>query len=276
MLALAGAGIALTLTPSTAVDTFVSSSSPDYAATQATYRQFGTDPVVVLVRAPLQAAPATDLETLSRLEACLGGPEAAPRHTARRRLCPVAASSATPYGGRRSPCGRLMRARAAKVVYGPATFLNHAVAAVNTEIGSLHERRATTAAEAAAARYGSRRRGLDAAQTSAAVAGGRHARARAELAAAATTELRRDRRGQLAGVPSIADPAFLRQIVFGSATASTTPAARFSYLFPTSDAAIIQVRLRAGLRQPRSSRRSAGSARRSACPCSASRGSATR
>ena len=35
--------------------------------------------------------------------------------------------------------------------------------------------------------------------------------------------------------------------MFGSATASTTPAARFSYLFPTSDAAIIQVRLRAGL-----------------------------
>ena len=53
VLALAGAGIALTLTPSTAVDTFVSSSSSDYAATQATYRQFGTDPVVVLVRAPL-------------------------------------------------------------------------------------------------------------------------------------------------------------------------------------------------------------------------------
>ena len=50
MLALAGAGIALTLTPSTAVDTFVSSASSDYAATQATYRQFGTDPVIVLVR----------------------------------------------------------------------------------------------------------------------------------------------------------------------------------------------------------------------------------
>ncbi len=48
-------------------------------------------------------------------------------------------------------------------------------------------------------------------------------------------------------MPSIGDPTFLRQIVFGSATASTTPAARFSYLFPTSDAGIIQVRLRAGL-----------------------------
>ena len=42
------------------VNTFVSSSSPDYAATQAMYRQFGSDPVVVLVRAAAdQADPAS-------------------------------------------------------------------------------------------------------------------------------------------------------------------------------------------------------------------------
>src|SRR6202012_2772809 len=50
VMALARAGLALTLTPSTNVNTFVSSSSSDYQATQAMYRQFGTDPVVGLVR----------------------------------------------------------------------------------------------------------------------------------------------------------------------------------------------------------------------------------
>ena len=256
VLALAGAGIALTLTPSTALDTFVSSSSSDYAATQATYRQFGTDPVVVLVRAPLTSLiqpPA--LATLSRLEACLGGQ--------RLRLdaqlaayVPVAASSATPYGGSASPCGRLMRARAAKVVYGPATFLNHAVAAINTEIASLTTTAAVTirAAEAAA-RALAKTRGLDAAQAKAAVQAAGTLALERELAAAGTTSkstaTNTGAGSALAGVPSIGDPTFLRQIVFGSATASTTPAARFSYLFPTSDAAIIQVRLRAGLSDSR-------------------------
>jgi predicted RND superfamily exporter protein len=51
----------------------------------------------------------------------------------------------------------------------------------------------------------------------------------------------------LANVPSIADEAFLRQIVFGSATNAAKPAARFAYLFPSSDAAIVQIRLRASL-----------------------------
>ncbi len=251
VLALAGAGIALTLTPSTAVDTFVSSSSSDYAATQATYRQFGTDPVVVLVRAPLTSLiQPRALATLSRLEACLAG-QRLRLDTRLAAYVPVGESSATPYGGSASPCGRLMRTRAAKVVYGPATFLNHAVAAVNTEIGSLTASAAVTirAAEAAA-RALAKTRGLDAAQTKAAVQAAGTLALERELAAAGDTSKSTAGTGAgslLAGVPSIGDPVFLRQIVFGSATGSTTPAARFSYLFPTSDAAIIQVRLRAGL-----------------------------
>jgi hypothetical protein len=256
VLALAGAGIALTLTPSTAIDTFVSSSSPDYAATQATYRQFGTDPVVVLVRAPLTSLIQPQaLATLSSLEACLGG-QRLRLDTQLAAYVPVATSSATPYGGWSSACGRLMRRRAAKVVYGPATFLNHAVAAVNSEIGSLTTKAAVTirAAEAAA-RALAKARGLDSAQTQQAVqAAGTLALERELAEAGATNKSTAKDTGAasvLAGVPSIGDPTFLRQIVFGSATASTTPAARFSYLFPTSDAAIIQVRLRAGLSDSR-------------------------
>ena len=39
-----------------------------------------------------------------------------------------------PYGGYSSPCGHLMKTQPVQVVYGPGTFLNRAVAAVNTQI----------------------------------------------------------------------------------------------------------------------------------------------
>jgi hypothetical protein len=243
-LALAGAGIALTLTPSTAIDTFVSSSSPDYAATRASYREFGTDPIVVLVRAPLttliQQGPLT---TLSRLEACLGGQQVR-LDTQLAAYVPVSAAKAKPYGGRSSPCGKLMQLRAAKVVYGPATFLNRAVAAVNTEIGSLTTQAASTvrAAEQAAQKLAQQQR-LDATATKAAVQAAGQLALERQLAAVGDSTAA----SVLAGVPSISDPTFLRQIVFGAATGATTPVARFSYLFPASDAAVIQVRLRAGL-----------------------------
>ncbi len=243
-LALAGAGIALTLTPSTAIGTFVSSSSPDYAATQASYREFGTDPIVVLVRAPLTTLiQQGSLTTLSRLEACLGGQQVR-LDTQLAAYVPVAAAQAKPYGGWSSPCGKLMRLRAAKVVYGPATFLNRAVAAVNTEIGSLTKRAASTvrAAEQAAQKL-AQQQGLDANATKDAVQAAGQLALERQLAAVGDSSAA----SVLAGVPSISDPTFLRQIVFGAATGTSTPVARFSYLFPTSRAAVIQVRLRADL-----------------------------
>ena len=51
----------------------------------------------------------------------------------------------------------------------------------------------------------------------------------------------------LNGVPSIDDPNFIPQIVFDQTRGVNQPKARFSYLFPTKDSALIQVRLRASL-----------------------------
>lgn len=255
VLALAGAGIALTLTPSTALDTFVSSSSADYRATQTMYRQFGSDPVVVLVRGSLSSLlQPSEMRTLSRLEACLGGQQLR-LDTGLAAYVPVAASRARPEGGRASPCGQLMRTRDAKVVYGPATFLNHAVAAVNTEVGSVTVNAVATIRTAEAeARTLARAHRLDQAQTSAAIEAAGQLALERELAATEGTGTERARAGSgsatqglLAGIPSIADTAFLRQIVFGSAAAVGAPSARFAYLFPRADAAIIQVRLRANL-----------------------------
>jgi hypothetical protein len=252
---LAGAGVALTLTPSTALDTFVSSSSADYRATQTMYRQFGSDPVVVLVRGSLTSLlQQSEMRTLSRLEACLGGQQLR-LDTGLAAYVPVAASRAQPEGGGASPCGQLMRTRDAKVVYGPATFLNHAVAAVNTEVGSVTVNAVATVRTAEAeARTLAQAHKLDQAQTNAAIQAAGELALKRELAAAEGTGTKRTTAGSgsatqglLAGIPSIADPAFLRQIVFGSATGVGAPSARFAYLFPSADAAIIQVRLRANL-----------------------------
>jgi hypothetical protein len=160
-----------------------------------------------------------------------------------------------------------MRTHAAKVVYGPATVLNHAVAAVNSEVGSLtvNAVEVVRAAEAAA-RTLAKAQKLGQAQTNAAVQAAGELALERELAAdegsgttgkGATTGKTSSKatsttstQALLANVPSITDQAFLRQIVFGSATNTTKPAARFAYLFPNSDAAVIQIRLRANLSQP--------------------------
>ena len=90
--------------------------------------------MVVLIREPLTDLVETkDLATVSQLEACLAG-QTVVANQQLHAFTPAPAGSAAPYGGWSSPCGKLMRAKPVQVVYGPGTFLNHAVAAVNTEI----------------------------------------------------------------------------------------------------------------------------------------------
>ncbi|MFZ0092229.1 MAG: hypothetical protein WAL63_22200, partial [Solirubrobacteraceae bacterium] len=159
-LALAGGGAALGLRPSGGIDTFVSSSSASYRATAGDARHFGDDAVIVLVREPLGTLVTTDLATLTRLEACLAGQEVAASPTLGADV-PVTSGSPHPYGGWAGPCGRLMRTRAAQVVYGPGTFLNRAAAAVNAQVRLMLTRaRDATRAAAANADTLARRRGL--------------------------------------------------------------------------------------------------------------------
>src|SRR6516165_8983482 len=136
-LALGGGALALRLQPNTASDTFVSRSSPTYQASLDDNQHFGGDPVVILIREPLTDLVETkDLATVSQLEACLAGQVVVPNQQL-EAFTPAPAGSATPYGGWGSPCGKLMKAQPAQVVYGPGTFLNRAVAAVNTAIAQI-------------------------------------------------------------------------------------------------------------------------------------------
>ncbi|MFZ1993351.1 MAG: MMPL family transporter, partial [Solirubrobacteraceae bacterium] len=243
-LALGGALLALGLRPSAGIDTFVSSSSASYKATAEDERRFGDDAVVILIRESLPKLVQTkDLATLTQLEACLAGQYVVASSTL-QAFTPVKAGTHAAYGGPNSPCGHLMTSRATQVVYGPGTFLNRAVSAVNSGIRAqiAAATQATRAAEAKAYQL--------------AIGEGMTKRkALQEATAAGRLEYSSQLQGleQLAvssglnGVPSIDDPTFIPQIVFDQTRGVNQPKARFSYLFPTKSSTLIQVRLRASL-----------------------------
>jgi predicted RND superfamily exporter protein len=132
VLALGGAVLALGMQTDAGTDTFVSNSTASARATADDHQHFGGDAVVILIREPLTDLVETkDLAITSQLEACLAGQTLVANNT----LGAFTPASATqrPYGGWASPCGRLRKSNAVEVVYGPGTFLNRAVVAVNQQ-----------------------------------------------------------------------------------------------------------------------------------------------
>ncbi len=243
-LALAGGLLALGLRPSAGIDTFVGASSPSYRATIDDERQFGDQAVIILVHESLPNLVETkDLGTITQLEACLAGQTVVANSTL-HAFTPAPAGAQPPYGGWGSPCGHLMKSHATQVVYGPGTFLNRAVAAVNTQIATMMTsvRRATQAAESSAYRLAIGK-------------GMTRKQALAEANSAGTVEYQQQLQSleQMAvtsginGTPSIDDPQFIPQIVFDQTRGVNQPKARFAYLFPDKNSALIQVRLRSSL-----------------------------
>jgi hydrophobe/amphiphile efflux-3 (HAE3) family protein len=243
-LALGGGLLALGLRPSAGIDTFVSSSSPSYKATVDDERHFGDDAVVILIREALPNLVETkDLATLTQLEACLAGQYVVANSTL-QAFTPVKAGTHAAYGGPNSPCGHLMTSHATQVVYGPGTFLNRAVSAVNTGIRAqvAAATRATQSAEAKAYRLAigegmTKRKALQEATAAGKLEYSSQLQGLERLAVSSG----------LNAVPSIDDPTFIPQIVFDQTRGVNQPKARFSYLFPTKRSALIQVRLRASL-----------------------------
>ncbi|MGH2891229.1 MAG: MMPL family transporter, partial [Solirubrobacteraceae bacterium] len=243
-LALAGGALALGLRPTAGIDTFVGSSSPAYRATADEQRHFGDDPVIVLVHERLpNLVQTSDLATITQLEACLAG-QYVVADARLRAFTPATPGRHAPYGGWHSPCGRLAHAHATRVVYGPGTFLNRAVAAVNSELSSMltAARKATGAAERNAYRL-ARGRGMSPSRARAAA----NAAGRLESAQQVQTLERLALNSGLNGVPSIDDEQFIGRVVFDATRGPYQPKARFAYLFPNRDSALIQVRLRSDL-----------------------------
>jgi hydrophobe/amphiphile efflux-3 (HAE3) family protein len=231
VLGLGATALALRLSTTAATSTFVSSSSSQYRATQRFYRNFGEEPVVVLVKGDLQQLVlSSDIDRLLGLENCLSG-----------ALSPAELAQA---GGASGPCGQLASARTVKVVLGPGTFINEAATQINagltaqTRQAEAQARQAQSAVESAALA-----RGLGAAQS----------RALGEQASRIT--IARFQEGLvtlalqygLSARPSIDDPNFVNSLVFDSTKPAGTPKQRFAYLFPSREAALVSVRMKSGL-----------------------------
>jgi len=228
LLAIAGGALALVkLEPSAATDTLVGRGSPSYAATERLHQRFGEEAVYVLIRQPLTETVLTsDLLRVLALEGCLSGN--APKGQA-------------PRGGANGPCAQLARRKPVKVVFGPGTFLNEAVGQIQDQFSAQSAQKAAQAERAAkAARELARSQGRSE----------KEARKLGEQAKQLVFAEFIRNTFQLAlkygitSAPQLNDPSFVSRIVFDANRPQGTPKARFAYIFPAKDSALIQVRLR--------------------------------
>ncbi len=239
VLGLGGAALALSLRPSAATDTFVGRSSTGYRATQRYYSSFGEEPVDVLVKGNLQdMLLSADIDRLLGLEGCLAGK--------------VPAAGLPREGGANGPCAQLDRLGTVKVVIGPGTFVNEAVEQIDgmlTTRGNQAEREAVQNEQAVGRLALSQGRGA----------------AEASKLGEEAGKITRERYAQqlellgaeygLSAPPTLNDPSFVYTLVFeNTAKLPGTPKQRFAYLFPGREAALISVRMRAGLSEAQRTR----------------------
>jgi uncharacterized protein len=227
-LGLVGAGLALRLDPSASTDTLVGRDTEAFQATERFRKTFGDEAVIVMVRGDLQKTVLTsDLGRLISLEGCLSG------------NAPPQAQAQLP-----NECRALARDKPAKVVYGPGTFIN--VAAGEIQDG-FQAKQAQVAAEGKSA--------CDAARK---VAAAKHLpkKQQDKLCQAATNlaqqkflqdALKLSLRYGLTSIPSVDNPEFVSSLVFDTRLGVGVPKPRFAYLFPSKNAALIQVRLKPDL-----------------------------
>src|SRR3954454_19617711 len=227
-LAVIGLALALRLEPSANTDTLVGSGTQSAKATDTFRKQFGDDSIVVLVRGPLQYTTETsDLGRLISLEGCLSG------------NVPAQGLAKLP-----KECKEIARKKPVNVVYGPGTFINEAVNEITQGIAAMKSQnqqqgdQAAQAAKKIAAQKGySKKRQNQLADAARQLAYSQFIRNALQLAL----------RYGLTAVPSIDNPQFVSKQVFDTVKGPNVPKARFAYLFPSSNAALIQVRLKPGL-----------------------------
>jgi len=210
--------------------TLLSSKSDEIRTTEKLAESFGEEPVLVLIKADLSKLLLTDdLGRLIGLEGCLSG--RVPKDT-------------EPIGGRSGPCSKLAEDDYIKAVYGPGTFINEAT----RQIGSVFSSQLSSA-EKAVEKAGQRaarqaeKAGKDSTQQ-------RLAKQAAEQSVKeqyAKQLIEVAVRSGLSSLPSIGDPSFVNQLVFDPRGSPGTPKSQVRQLLPSSESAVIQIRLKHGL-----------------------------
>jgi predicted RND superfamily exporter protein len=227
LLSIAGVVLALMLDPGADASAAGDGGGEAAAATEELRTQFGGDPIVVLVRGRLTGMLLTeDVARMLSLEGCISG-------NVPRDARPAAAV-----------CSEFAKRKPVQVVYGPGTFINEAAGQILDRINFDREREAAAADRAAReARRAARGRGLSEAQQEQFAQEAR----RIVTATYAQRALELAVRFGLSSVPALNNPEFVLQLVFEPSLGAEVPKPRFAYLFPHSDAAVIQARLRPGL-----------------------------
>ena len=222
---------ALGLRPTAATSTLVGSSSSTYKETQRFYKSFGEEPIEVLVKGNVRKLVlSTDIVRLAGMEGCLSGT--------------VPAAGLVQEGGASGPCGRLDRAKTVKAVFGPGTFLTEATSQIDSTLTARSAQAQAEAKKASTTVYHEAiARGLEPAQASSLAAEA----SKATLAGFAAEISALAIRYGLHSVPSLENHEFVSSVVFDPSKPAGTPKQRFAYLFPSPDAALVTVRLKAGL-----------------------------
>lgn len=196
---------ALRLSPDSGTTKLVDTGSAAFQGTQEFRDRFGDDAIVVLAEDNLQNLVLTkELNKLQGLENCLAG---SPDATG------VYASDV---------CEEIADLGATRVVFGPATFLSEAAARTSEAIqeqiqlvqGQLSQAKTEQEQQAIIAQTIQQFQGVD-------------------LSIGDV----------LGGGVSAQDPTFVSSIVFDSSQPAGTPKAKFGYLFPSSESALVSVRL---------------------------------
>src|SRR3954470_18253337 len=232
-LALAGLGLALQLEPSASTDSLVGESSEAAQATKRFHEQFGDEAIVVLVKGPLERTVLTkDLGSLLGLEGCLSG-NVPPGPRGQEALAKLPEA-----------CHGLAAKKPVKVVYGPGTFIHTAADQItNGYLAKQQQAQADAKRARAAAIALAKRKGYSRAQQ---LKFGRDAE-QLVLGKFQGELVQLGLRYGLTRLPRIDDPQFVSQLIFDGTRGPSQPKTRFAYLFPSSDAALILIRLKPGL-----------------------------
>jgi predicted RND superfamily exporter protein len=229
VLALGGLLLSFGLQASDSTSSLLGGSSDAAQATDHFHRQFGDEAVRVLVAGPLERTLLTpeSMGKLIALEGCLSG------------RVPDAALKPLPPA-----CREIKQQGVTRSVYGPGTFVNTSAREIANGVAqqkAAADQRANAAA--AAARKLAKAKGYSPKRQE------QLAQAAKRLAESQFTRqiLQLGIRYGISSIPSAYSTEFVSQLVFDASKGPNVPKARFAYLFPSSDAAIIHIRLKPDL-----------------------------
>src|SRR5207248_3338516 len=141
-------------------------------------------------------------------------------------------------------CTEFARKRPVKVVYGPGTFINTAVGQIQSGFQAKREQSAKQGAAAAKAAHElAARQGLPKARQDKLAQEARQLAYSQFIQSSLSVALKYG----LTSVPSVDNPDFVNQLVFDPDLGLGVPKPRFAYLFPSPNAALIQIRLKPNL-----------------------------